>query len=166
LYYQWLPCILLGYSVKGYRACPICEEKTFKFMKRYKMLMWLLEKIGRSKLWLKYGRRDQSFYLSYWCKLDVRHCIDVMHVEKNVCDSLIKTLINIKGKVEDVVNAHLNLIEMNIWEELAPWEVGKCTYLPAVCYTLSKKEKSSFCDVLKVLRYHKATIQMLKVLYL
>ena len=26
------------------------------------------------------------FDLPYWSDLDVRHCIDVMHVEKNVCD--------------------------------------------------------------------------------
>jgi len=81
---------------------------------------------------VKYGRRDQSFfYLPYWCKLDVRHCLDVMHVEQNVCDSLIGTLLNIKGKTKDGVNACLDLIEMNIREELTPREVGKRTYLPA-----------------------------------
>ena len=37
------------------------------------------------------------FYLPYWCKLDVRYCIDVMHKKKNVCDNLIGTLLNIKG---------------------------------------------------------------------
>jgi len=44
----------------------------------------------------------------------MRQCIDVMHVEKNVCDSLIGTLLNIKGKMKHGVNACLNLIEMNI----------------------------------------------------
>ena len=112
--------------------------------------MWLLEKWRKRKLWLKYGRRDQSFfYLPYWCKLDVRHCIDVMHVKKNVCDSLIGALLNIKDKTKDGVNVRLNLIEMNIQEELTLREVGKCTYLPATCYTLSKKEKTSFCECLK-----------------
>ena len=38
---------------------------------------------------------------------------------------------------------------MNIREELTPREVGKCTYLLAACYTLSKKEKTSFCECLK-----------------
>ena len=72
-----------------------------------------------------------------------------MHVEKNVCDSLIGTLLNIKGKTKDGVNARLDLIEMNTREELAPREVGKRTYLPAACYTLSKKEKTSCCECLK-----------------
>ena len=74
-----------------------------------------------SEIWKK---RSIFFDLPYWCKLDVRHCLDVMHVEKNVCDSLIGTLMNIKGKTKDGVNARLDLIEMNIREELAPREVG------------------------------------------
>jgi len=59
------------------------------------------------------------------------------------------TLLNIKGKSKDDVNARLDLIEMNIREELTPREVGKRTYLLAACYTLSKKEKTSFCEFLK-----------------
>ena len=61
-----------------------------------------------------------------------------------MCDNLTGTLLNIKGKTKDGVNARLDLIEMSIREELALREVGKCTYLPAACYTLSKKEKTSF----------------------
>ena len=38
------------------------------------------------------------FDLPCWFDLDVKHCIDVMHVEKNVCDSVIKMLLNIQGK--------------------------------------------------------------------
>jgi len=53
-----------------------------------------------------------------------------MHVEKNICDSLIGTLLNIQGKTKDKVNARLNLVEMKIREDLAPREVGKRTYLP------------------------------------
>jgi len=54
-----------------------------------------------------------------------------------MCDSLIGTLLNIKGKTKDSVNARLDMIEMNIQEELAPKEVGKRTYLPIACCTLS-----------------------------
>jgi len=43
-----------------------------------------------------------------------------MHVEKNVCDSLIGTLLNINGKTKDGLNARLDLIEINIRGELAP----------------------------------------------
>ena len=72
-----------------------------------------------------------------------------MHVEKNVCDSLIGTLLNIQGKTKDGVNARLDLVEMKIREDLAPREVGRHTYLPPTCYTMSRQEKISFCLCLK-----------------
>jgi len=75
--------------------------------------------------------------------------MDVMHVEKNVCDNLISTLLNIQGKTKDGVNAHLDLVEMKIRENLAPREVGRHTYLPLACYTMSRQEKISFCLCLK-----------------
>jgi hypothetical protein len=39
--------------------------------------------------------------LPYWKYLDVRHSIDVMHIEKNVCESLLGTLLNMDGKTKD-----------------------------------------------------------------
>jgi hypothetical protein len=35
--------------------------------------------------------------------------MDVMHVEKNFCDSIIDTLLNIKGKIKDDVNVRLDM---------------------------------------------------------
>jgi len=94
-------------------------------------------------------KKSIFFDLPYWSRLKVRLCIYVMHVEKNVCDNLIGTLLNINGKTKDGLNAHLDLIEMNIRGKLAPIEVGKRTYLPPTCYTMSKDEKISFCQCLK-----------------
>jgi len=64
-----------------------------------------------------------------------------MHVEKNVCDSLIGTLLNINRKTKDGLNTHLDLIEMSIRGELAPTQMGKSTYLPLTSYTISKDGK-------------------------
>ena len=64
-----------------------------------------------TNIWKK---KSTFFNLLYWSRLEVRHCIDVMHVENNVCDSLIGTLLNINGKTKDGLNARLDLIEMNI----------------------------------------------------
>ncbi|WVZ05831.1 hypothetical protein V8G54_019177 [Vigna mungo] len=52
--------------------------------------------------------------LPYWSILDVRHCIDVMHVEKNVCDSVIGTLLNVKGKTKDGIKSRQDLADMGI----------------------------------------------------
>jgi len=38
---------------------------------------------------------------------------------------------------------------MKIREDLAPREVGRRTYLPPACYTMSRQEKISFCLCLK-----------------
>jgi hypothetical protein len=35
----------------------------------------------------------------------VRHAIDVMHVEKNMCEALVGTLLDIPGKTKDTLNA-------------------------------------------------------------
>ena len=56
--------------------------------------------------------------LPYWSDLDVRHCIDVMHVEKNVCDIVIGTLLNIQGKIKDGLNTHEDVVEMGIQDHL------------------------------------------------
>jgi len=87
------------------------------------------------------------FDLPYWSRLEVGYCIDVMYFKKNVCDILIGTLFNINGKTNDGLNACLDLIEMNIRGELAPIEMGKCTYLPLAYYTMSKDEKIRFFNV-------------------
>jgi hypothetical protein len=52
--------------------------------------------------------------LPYWKDLMVRHAIDVMHVEKNVCKALVGTLLDIPGKTKDTLKAHLDLEEMKL----------------------------------------------------
>ncbi|XP_006590121.1 uncharacterized protein [Glycine max] len=101
--------------------------------------------MSAKNIWKK---RSIFFDLPYWCNLDVRHCLDVMHVEKNVCDSLIDTLLNIKGKTKDGVKSRQDLVELGIREQLHPVLRGARTYLPPACYTMSTAEKKSFCHCL------------------
>ena len=68
-------------------------------------------------------KRSVLFDLLYWSSLDVNHCLDVMHVEKNVCDSLIGTLLNIKGKTKDTKKSREDMVVMGIQQELAPKEI-------------------------------------------
>ena len=67
----------------------------------------------RKKIWKK---SSIFFDIPYWFVLDVRHCIDMMYMEKNICDSLIGTLLNIKGKTKDSLNGHQDLVYMGIRE--------------------------------------------------
>jgi len=90
----------------------------------------------------------KNIWKNNWSKLDVRHCINVMHLEKNVCDSIIGTLLDIKGKTNDGINAHKDLVEMGVCLKLQPQPQGKRTYFPPTCHTLSKFEKLCSCGCL------------------
>jgi len=70
-----------------------------------------LKNSGVKNIWKK---KSIFFELPYWSKLDVRHCINVMNVEKNVCDCIIGILLNIKGKTKDEINVRKDLVEMGV----------------------------------------------------
>jgi len=72
-----------------------------------------------------------------------------MHVEKNVCDSVIGMLLNIQGKTKDGLNTCQDLVDMGIRSQLHPRSDGKKIYLPPTCHTLSRKEKIIFCQCLR-----------------
>lgn len=74
-----------------------------------------------------------------------------MHIEKNVGESLIGTLLN-TGKTKDGYNARLDLAALGIKPELFPTEEDGKTKLPAAGYTLSNDEKDKFCETLYNIR--------------
>ena len=70
-----------------------------------------------------------------------------MHVEKNVYDSLISIILNIKGKTKDGLKCHQDLVNMGIQEKLHPQSQGHRMYLPPACHTMSTKEEISFLSL-------------------
>ena len=107
------------------------------------------KKKSKTCLWKK---RSILFDLPHWSDLDVRHCINDMHVEKNVYDSVIEMLLNIQVKTKDGLNTHQDLAKMCICEQLHPMSDGKKIYLPPSCHTLSRKKKISFCQCLRCVK--------------
>lgn len=93
-------------------------------------------------------KKSIFFDLDYWKSLHLRHILDVMHIEKNVCESVIGTLLNLHGKTKDGLAARHDLMEIGVRAELAPKIGEKRTFLPAACCTMSKAEKTSFCKFL------------------
>ena len=71
----------------------------------------------------------------------LRYNLDVMHIEKNICDSIVGTLLNINGKSKDNMNSRLDLQAMGIRDQLHPIERGNRVILPAACYSLTSNEK-------------------------
>ncbi|RVW31767.1 hypothetical protein CK203_102030 [Vitis vinifera] len=117
---------------------------------------WGKNKNSRGKLNVNttncWKKKSIFFDLEYWKYLHVCHSLDVMHIEKNVCESIIGTLLNIPGKTKDGLNSRLDLLEMGLRCELGPRFESNRTYLPPACYTLSKVEKRVFCQTLSQLK--------------
>ncbi|XP_073129688.1 uncharacterized protein [Henckelia pumila] len=167
---------LPGCVVKGYHACPVCGEETCSTrLKHSRKMSYTGHRIFLPPSH-PYRRQKKAFNGNqelnpapkpltgheildrverinyrpgkYWKHLHVRHVLDVIHIEKNVCESLVGTLLDIPGKSKDGVAARLDLVEMNLRTDLAPKMGDKRTFLPAACYTLSKAEKRKLCNSL------------------
>ncbi|KAA0058867.1 uncharacterized protein E6C27_scaffold98G00300 [Cucumis melo var. makuwa] len=95
--YSMWPVVLLPYNLSPWKC-----------MKEIKIFMSLLIPDFRS------SGREIDVYLQpfieelkeLWTFGDMP---DVMHIEKNICDNLIGTLLNVEGKTTDTTNAQLDL---------------------------------------------------------
>jgi len=102
------------------------------------------------QIWKK---RSIFFDLEYWEFNCLHHNLDVMHIEKNICDNLLGTFLNFDGKSKDDFKARQALQEMQIRPDLHPVlsENGKY-HLPIAPYNLSVGEKTSLLKVSKHLK--------------
>ena len=63
---------------------------------------------------------EYFFQLPCWKKLLICHNLDVMHLEENICKSLIATLLGLAGKCKDGDKAQLELQELGISNDQHP----------------------------------------------
>ncbi|XP_042404585.1 uncharacterized protein LOC121994707 [Zingiber officinale] len=138
---------LSGCTTHGYYACLVCGEDTYaRHLENGKKMSFAGHKRFLSRFH-PYRRQMKEFNgmeelgeaarplsgIKLFDKLsDIRHYLDVMHIEKNVFESLINTLMNVKGKTKDNVAARLDMVEMGIRPELTPIVGEKRTYLPCI----------------------------------
>ncbi|KAD0884347.1 hypothetical protein E3N88_43588 [Mikania micrantha] len=73
-----------------------------------------------------------------------------MHIEKNVCDNIVGTLLGQDGKSKDNYKTRLDLQEMGIRKELHPKKrlIGNVTFMPKACYQMTRGEKTHFLSTL------------------
>nr|XP_009772602.1 PREDICTED: uncharacterized protein LOC104222960 [Nicotiana sylvestris] len=91
---------------------------------------------------LKQWRKRSTFFdLPYWKSKLLRHNLDLMHIEKNVCENVIYTLLNDTEKSKDNLKARNDLRKMGIRNEL--WADENGSYRPAL-FTLLNTKKSGF----------------------
>ncbi|KAK1645358.1 hypothetical protein QYE76_063163 [Lolium multiflorum] len=112
-------------------------------------------------------RRSVFWDLPYWKILDTPHCLDVMHITKNVCESLLGTLLNMPDWTKDGPKARHDLKVLGIREELQipPAQEGQSEeeadggqkrkrikqpdyYCPPSCFTFSPAEVDQFFNCL------------------
>ncbi|XP_066316723.1 uncharacterized protein [Miscanthus floridulus] len=115
------------------------------------------------KRWHNWRKKSIFFQLPYWKKLLIRHNLDVMHIEKNICESILGTLLDIEGKSKDNEEARLDMQHLGIRMDQHPeHENGKFT-LPPALYKLEKDDKKLLCKFLHEVKLpdgaHKASLK-------
>lgn len=78
-----------------------------------------------------------------------------MHIEKNICDNLLGTFLNIDGKIKDTANARLDSEDIGIRPDLLldRDEDGNLVGFPEAWYTMTKEQKLAFCEFIRQVRF-------------
>ncbi|XP_042972777.1 uncharacterized protein LOC122304580 [Carya illinoinensis] len=98
-------------------------------------------------------KKSIFFQLPYWPTIKIRHNLNVMHIEKNICDNIIGTLMNILGNSKDHPNTCRDLFNLNIRNELHLIQDGQRISMPHACYTLYGVERTGFCSWLHDVKF-------------
>ncbi|GJW10137.1 putative transposon, En/Spm-like protein [Tanacetum coccineum] len=111
-----------------------------------------------------YWKKFNIWYrkLKYWRHNPIPHCIDFMHVEKNVAESIVGTLLHVPGKTKDGLNARLDLAELGVKPELFAMQDEDKTTLPLAGYTLTNAKKDIFCETLHNIKGIKGYCSIIK----
>ena len=99
------------------------------------------EKKNKSNIYTIGQRKAYFFQFPCWKPLILRHNLDVMHIEKSICDNIVGTLLSIDGKSKDNFNSHLILMAMGIRDQLHLIQRENRVILLTACYSLTLSEK-------------------------
>ena len=92
-------------------------------------------------------KRSIFFSLPYW-EHKLRHNLDVMHIEKNVMENILGTVLNLKDWKKGNYKARLDLADMGIRSVNSTYdEKVKYMILP-VCFHMIALEEDGFLQVL------------------
>jgi len=105
--------------------------------------------LGKDHSWKK---RSIFFELPYWKDILVRHNLDAMHIEKNVCDSLLSTVVGVLPNSKDNLKSRKDLQLMNIRKDLHPHNGPNEGKFKPAAFWMKKNEQKNFCRVLKFLK--------------
>ena len=100
-----------------------------------------------------YNRKSAWWGLPYWKDLLLPHNLDVMHIEKNICENILWTLLKVEGKTKDTTNARLDLHDMNIRPQYHGVQQGTSLKFPKAHYVMTEKHRVEFCKFLKGVKF-------------
>ncbi|XP_022899258.1 uncharacterized protein LOC111412556 [Olea europaea var. sylvestris] len=129
---------LSGYPMKGEVACPVCGLSTcakwLTYSRKFSYMGYRRFLAYNHPYWLKEAWFDgnkehrpspkiltgREVMCSIKNTLLLRHNLDLMHIEKNVCESILGTILHVKGKSKDELNSCKDLLNMGIRKDLHP----------------------------------------------
>ncbi|GJY67535.1 hypothetical protein Tco_0469773 [Tanacetum coccineum] len=98
---------------------------------------------------LNWTKRSIFYELEYWSFLTLKHNLDIMHIEKNVLEAILNTLL-MNDKSKDTAKARQDLkklgIRSGLW--LGQTKNGKCSK-PQAAYSFSPENRKKFCQFIK-----------------
>lgn len=97
----------------GHPRPPLSGEEVLAQQQQINFSFGKAVKKGK-KVDFPWKKKSIYFRLEYWKYHHVRHCLDVMHIEKNVCDNLVFTLLNLRYKSKDNEASCLDMIDMGV----------------------------------------------------
>lgn len=107
---------------------------------------------NRNRVVGPWKKKSIFFSLPYWQHLLIRHNIDLMHLEKNVSENILGTLLGNSKKGKDGVNARADLEILQIRKSLHPIREGNKTYIPPAIFFMTNEEKTLFCKAISNVR--------------
>ena len=100
-----------------------------------------------------YNRKSAWWGLPYWKDMLLPHNLDVMHIEKNICENILWTLLKVEGKTKDTTNARLDLHDMNIRPQYHGMQRGTSLKFLKARYVMKEKHRAKFCKFLKGVKF-------------
>ncbi|KAL0433360.1 UNVERIFIED_CONTAM: hypothetical protein Slati_2670300 [Sesamum latifolium] len=95
----------------------------------------------------KWTKKSIFWELEYWSTHLIRHNLDIMHIEKNMFDNIFNTVMDIKGKTKDNLNARKdNRLELEV-DKRRPY------VMPKAVYTLTRDQKKRIFEWITSLKF-------------
>ncbi|GKD34332.1 uncharacterized protein Tco_1249841, partial [Tanacetum coccineum] len=104
------------------------------------------------KVELNWSKRSIFYELEYWSDIQLKHNLDVMHIEKNISESFMGTLL-MNDKSKDTLKARKDFKKLGIRKELWLADNGKGQLLkPHPQYSFTNEDRHHFCQFIKVVK--------------